>query len=68
LAGEIHDALAQSFTGISMQLAVAEEEMTKNEGGSLSKVRRANEMAKLGLAEARRSVHSYDRVPFATRD
>ncbi len=58
LAGEIHDALAQSFTGISMQLAVAEEEMTKNEGGSLSNVRRANEMAKFGLAEARRSVHS----------
>jgi len=39
LAGEIHDAPAQSFTGISMQLAVAEEEMTKNEGGSLSNVR-----------------------------
>jgi len=56
MAGEIHDALAQSFTGISMQLAVAEEEMSANDGGSLSYVRRANEMAKFGLAEARRSV------------
>jgi signal transduction histidine kinase len=56
LAGEIHDALAQSFTGISMQLAVAEEQMAASEGGSLRNVRRANEMAKFGLAEARRSV------------
>jgi signal transduction histidine kinase len=58
LAGEIHDALAQSFTGISMQLEVAEEEMAANEGDPLSNVRRANEMAKFGLAEARRSVLS----------
>jgi signal transduction histidine kinase len=56
LAGEIHDALAQSFTGISMQLAVAEEEMAASESRSLSNVRRANEMAKFGLVEARRSV------------
>ena len=58
LAGEIHDALAQSFTGISMQLEVAEEEMAANEGDPLSNVRRANEIAKFGLAEARRSVLS----------
>jgi signal transduction histidine kinase len=55
-AGKIHDALAQSFTGISMQLAVAEEEMAASDGGPLSNVRRAHEMAKFGLAEARRSV------------
>src|SRR5271157_2457378 len=58
LAAEIHDALAQSFTGISMQLAVVEEEMTANEGSLLSNVRRANEMAKFGLAQARRSILS----------
>ena len=58
LAAEIHDALAQSFTGISMQLAVLEEEMAANEGGLLSNVRRANEMAKFGLAQARRSILS----------
>jgi signal transduction histidine kinase len=56
LAGEIHDALAQSFTGISMQLELAEEEMAANEGGPLGNVRRAKEIAKFGLAEARRSV------------
>jgi signal transduction histidine kinase len=58
LAGEIHDSLAQSFTAISMQLAVVEEEMTVNERGFLSNVRRAREIAKFGLAEARRSVLS----------
>jgi signal transduction histidine kinase len=58
MAGEIHDSLAQSFYGISMQLAVVEEEMAANEGGLLSNVRRANEMAKFGLAQARRSILS----------
>jgi signal transduction histidine kinase len=48
MAGEIHDSLAQSFAGISMQLAIVEEEMAANEGGLLSNVRRANEMAKFG--------------------
>src|SRR5271165_4551834 len=56
LAGEIHDALAQSFTGISMQLEVAQEEMAANEGDPFRYIRQANEMAKFGLAEARRSV------------
>jgi PAS domain S-box-containing protein len=56
LAGEIHEALAQSFTGISMQLEVAQEEMAANEDGTLDYIQRANEMAKFGLAEARRSV------------
>ena len=58
MAGEIHDSLAQSFAGISMQLAVVEEEMPANEGGLLSNVRRANEMAKFGLTQARRSILS----------
>src|SRR5271165_294038 len=56
LAGEIHDALAQSFTGISMQLEVAQEEMAANEGGTLDYIQRANEMAKFGLAAARRAI------------
>ena len=58
LAGEIHDALAQSFTAISMQLEVAQEEMAANEGDPLRYIRQANEAAKFGLAEARRSVLS----------
>ena len=58
LAAEIHDALAQSFTGISMQLGVAEEQLAAKEGDPLCQVQRANEIAKFGLAEARRSILS----------
>ena len=58
LAAEIHDALAQSFTGISMQLGVAEEQIAAKQGNPLSQIQRANEIAKFGLAEARRSILS----------
>jgi signal transduction histidine kinase len=58
LAREIHDSLAQSFAGLAMQLAVAEEELTAGEGAPLCRVRLANKMAELGLAEARRSALS----------
>ena len=58
LAAELHDALAQSFTGISMQLGVAEEQLSAKEGDPLRQVQRANEIAKFGLAEARRSILS----------
>ncbi len=58
LAAEIHDALAQSFTGISMQLGVAVEQLAAKEGDPLSQIQLANEIAKFGLAEARRSILS----------
>jgi signal transduction histidine kinase len=58
LAAEIHDALAQSFTGISMQLGLAEEQLAAKEGDLLRQIERANEIAKFGLAEARRSILS----------
>jgi PAS domain S-box-containing protein len=58
LAGEIHDSLAQSFAGISIQLELAQEEMAATEGGSIGHIRHAYETAKFGLAEARRSVLS----------
>jgi two-component system, NarL family, sensor kinase len=58
LAAEIHDALAQSFTGISMQLGVAVEQLAAKEGDPLSQIQLANEIAKFGLAEARRSICS----------
>ena len=58
LAGEIHDSLAQGFAGISMQLELALEEMGAKEGGLRSYIRQAYETAKVGLAEARRSVLS----------
>jgi len=56
LAAEIHDSLAQSFTGISLQLGVAGEQLAANEGDPLHQIRRAEEIAKFGLAEARRSI------------
>jgi PAS domain S-box-containing protein len=56
LAGEIHDSLAQSFTGISMQLEMAREVMTDKDNELLGYLERANDLARFGLAEARRSV------------
>jgi PAS domain S-box-containing protein len=58
LAAEIHDALAQSFTGITMQLGVAREQLAAKQGDPLRQIQRANEIAKFGLAEARRSILS----------
>ena len=54
---EIHDGLAQAFTGILMQLAAAED----SEGASQCATRgllaeRIRDLAREGLAEARRSV------------
>src|ERR1700730_4834628 len=57
LAGEIHDGLAQRFTAISMQLGVAKEELSAKEGNPLRRIQRAVELARLGLAEARRVAH-----------
>jgi PAS domain S-box-containing protein len=58
LAGEIHDSLAQFFTGISMQLGAAEEVLEKGDHKGLSYLQRAAELAQFGLAEARRSAFS----------
>src|SRR4029077_540916 len=41
LAGEIHDGLAQSFTGICMQLGVAKDELSAKEGEPLRSIQRA---------------------------
>ena len=56
MAGEIHDSLAQSFVGISMQLDAAEAAGSRAKG--IRHLQRANELAQFGLAEARRSVLS----------
>ena len=56
LAGEIHDSLAQCFTGITMQLEMAKEAITQKQDDPLNFVERANDLARFGLAEARRSV------------
>jgi signal transduction histidine kinase len=58
LAGEIHDSLAQSFAGISMQLSAASRAVKRKSEDALSYVERANELARFGLSEARRSALS----------
>jgi signal transduction histidine kinase len=58
LAGEIHDSLAQFFTGISMQLGAAKEVIQTGGDNGLSYIERATELAQFGLAEARRSAFS----------
>ena len=55
LASEIHDSLAQSFTGISMQLVAAQEVIKAGDYQGLNYVKRANDLARFGLSEARRS-------------
>jgi signal transduction histidine kinase len=58
LAGEIHDSLAQNFAGITLQLSAAEEEIKTKGSDGLNYVERANDIARFGLAEARRSTLS----------
>src|SRR6202035_2469888 len=45
LAGEIHDSLAQFFTGISMQLGAAKEVIQMGGDNGLSYIERATELA-----------------------
>ena len=58
LASEIHDSLAQSFAGISMQLSAAGRAMARKSKDARGHVERANELARFGLSEARRSALS----------
>src|SRR5258708_8674781 len=58
LAGEIHDSLAQSFAGISMQLSAAAGAMKRKSKDALSHVERATDLSRFGLSEARRSALS----------
>ena len=54
LGREIHDGLAQAFTGIPMQINAVEEQM---EGSPLAGIiNRVRDIAREGLTEARRSV------------
>lgn len=56
MAQEIHDSLAQAFTGILMQLQAATRFLTSNWEQSQSCITRAQDLARSGLAQARRSV------------
>ncbi|MEM9567538.1 MAG: GAF domain-containing sensor histidine kinase, partial [Cyanobacteria bacterium P01_E01_bin.34] len=67
LAREIHDTLAQAFTGVSLQLE-AVRGITSAKNGSVPSphdfseaqtyIRRARDLARAGLSEARRSVRA----------
>jgi PAS domain S-box-containing protein len=56
MAREIHDTLAQGFTGILVQLQVAEEFLDESRTDTLLHLTRARTLARDSLAEARRSV------------
>ena len=56
IAREIHDTLSQAFTGILIQLRVAQRIAEQRPEEAWSLVQRAGEMAQHGLAETRRSV------------
>ncbi len=59
MARDIHDTLAQGFTGVVVQMEAAEEALLAEDSEHVARhVRRARELARESLAEARRSVHA----------
>src|SRR5882672_7975358 len=57
MARDIHDTLAQGFTGVIMQLEAVKGAIAQNElGEATDRVERAGDLARVGLGEARRSV------------
>jgi PAS domain S-box-containing protein len=56
MAREIHDTLAQTFTGILLQVGAATQVPMDNPHASQSYLEMIDELARAGLAEARRSV------------
>jgi PAS domain S-box-containing protein len=59
MARDIHDTLAQGFTGVIVQLEAVEEAMSRNQAVKASgHLDRAGELARESLREARRSVQA----------
>ena len=56
MAREIHDSLAQAFTGIIVQLEAAERLATRRPEQAQASLRKARDLARTSLQEARRSV------------
>ena len=56
MAQEIHDTLAQGFTGIVVHLEVAEDAIGGDSEAARTHLQRAQNLARQSLAEARRSV------------
>lgn len=75
MARELHDTLAQGFTGIVVQLEAAEDTLRDAPDESAQHLNRARTLARESLAEARRSVYAlrpqaleHKRLPEALRD
>lgn len=59
MARDIHDTLAQGFTGVIMQLEAAEKAIEHRRSKQADEhLRRAGRLARQSLSEARRSVHA----------
>ena len=58
MAREIHDTLAQAFTGISLQLEAAKSSLTTESDVVRQRLIQAKNLAKEGITEARRSVRA----------
>ena len=58
MAREIHDTLAQSFTGISLQLELAKDLLETNPETARERLSNAKDLAQEGIKEARRSVRA----------
>jgi PAS domain S-box-containing protein len=59
MARDVHDTLAQGFTGVIVQLEAAEYAISEGDRKDAdSHLRRAGELARTSLSEARRSVHA----------
>jgi len=68
MAREIHDTLAQGFTGIILQLEAAEQAQEGNPAEVAEHINRAKNLARNSLQEARRSVwnllpHALEQLP-----
>jgi signal transduction histidine kinase len=71
MAREIHDTLAQGFTGIILQLEAAEQSLGEDTDHAQEHLNRARQLARESLNEARRSVwalrpQELERLPFMT--
>ena len=58
MAREIHDTLAQAFTGIIIQSGVAERVINKDFESAIAHIKTVRELATCGLSDARRSVEA----------
>ncbi len=59
IARDIHDTLAQGFTGVILQLQAAEDALVSGDAAPVkTHISRASELARSALAEARRSVRA----------